>query len=134
MSPDGSTKIGFQNSGVQWETQIAKWAGEENDWNQRMKQTQPREEDAVHHLLLSVRQATRKKARKPGRTVSSKKKKNQGNWLHLNLVHRTETRNWPWKSRKTIVDWVSGHAKLKKMEWYYFKRPEPNDGVVEARS
>ena len=46
-------EFGFHNRGVQWGTPMAKWACEESDWIQLMKQMQPRKENVVHHLLLS---------------------------------------------------------------------------------
>ena len=47
----GSTKVGFHNRGVQWDTPMAKWAGEGNDWKKLMAQRQPREVDLIRSFL-----------------------------------------------------------------------------------
>ena len=42
--------VGFHNRGVQWDTSMAKWAGEGKDWIKFMAQTQLRKEDIFSEL------------------------------------------------------------------------------------
>ena len=46
-------KVGFHNRGIQWDTPMARWAGEVKDWIQLTMQTQPRKEDVIRNLLES---------------------------------------------------------------------------------
>ena len=56
-------EVGFHNRGIQWDTPMARWAGEGNDWIKLMAQRQPRKEDVIHSLLASMRQAVDKKTK-----------------------------------------------------------------------
>ena len=58
--------FGFHNRGTQWDTPMAKLAGEENDWVQLMARGPPRKEDVTISLLASMRQATKKRTEKGG--------------------------------------------------------------------
>ena len=55
-------KVGFHNRGAQWDTPMARWAGEGNDWTKLMAQRQLRKEDVIRSLLESMKQAVEKKA------------------------------------------------------------------------
>ena len=59
-------KVGFHNRGVQWDTPMARWAGEGKDWIQLMTQTQPRKEDVIRNLLESMKQPVDKKMESKG--------------------------------------------------------------------
>ena len=41
---------------VQWDTPMARWAGEANDWIELMTQTRPQKEDVIWNLLESMKQ------------------------------------------------------------------------------
>ena len=56
MFKDGSTKLGFHNRGVQWDSPMARWAGEGNDWIELLMQTRPQKEDVIRNLLESIKQ------------------------------------------------------------------------------
>ena len=49
-------KYGLHNRGIQWDTPMAKWAGEGNDWIQLLA-LRHRKEDVIHSLLALMRQA-----------------------------------------------------------------------------
>ena len=53
-------KFGLWNRGVQWDTLMARWTGEGNDWIKLMAQRKPRKEDATRSLLESMKQAVEK--------------------------------------------------------------------------
>ena len=40
-------KVGFHNRGVQWDTPMARCAGEGRDWIELMTRTRPRKEDVI---------------------------------------------------------------------------------------
>ena len=57
-------KFGFHNRGEQWDTPMARWAGEENDWIKLVALSKLRKEDVIRSLLESKK--TEPKG--PGRT------------------------------------------------------------------
>ena len=56
-------KVWFHNRRVQWDTPMARWAGEGNDWKKLMAQRKPRKEDVIRSLLDSMKQAVEKEDR-----------------------------------------------------------------------
>ena len=56
-------KVGFHNRGIRWDTPMARWGGEGNDWIMLLAQRQPRKEDVIHSLLASMRQTVEKKTK-----------------------------------------------------------------------
>ena len=72
-------KVGFNNREIQWDTPMARWAGERNDWIKLMAQQQLRKKDVIHSLLTSLRQTVEKKI-KANETRPAKKTKE----LHVN--------------------------------------------------
>ena len=108
-------KIEFHNRGVQWDTPMARWAGEENDWIKLLAQRKPRKEDVIRSLLESMKQAVEKKAQ-PNGTRRIKKPKD----LPPLVLDIPEAGQRPTLEIKgdctTIVDWINGHAKLKTRE------------------
>ena len=100
-------KVGFHNRGIQWDTPMARWAGEGNDWIKLMAQRQPREEDVIHFLFASMRQAVEKKT-KPNETRRAKKPTELPP-LKLEIPEEGKTLTLQIKGDcKTIVDWVNG--------------------------
>ena len=97
---------------TQWDTPMARWAGEGNDWIKFMALSKPRREDVIRSQLESVKQAVEKKNESNG-TMPSKKPRDLP---HLELG-TPEAGKWPTleikRDCKTIVDWVNGHAKMK---------------------
>ena len=49
-------KVGFHNRGVQWDSSMARSAGEGNDWIELLTQTRPQKEDVLRNLLESMKQ------------------------------------------------------------------------------
>ena len=49
--PEMVHKIGFHNRGVQWDTPMARWAGEGNDWIKLVAQQNHRKQDVIRSLL-----------------------------------------------------------------------------------
>ena len=100
-------------STVQWDTSLARWAGEGNDWIKLMAQQKPRKEDVVRSLLESLKQAV-EKTTEPNGTRPTKKPRGLPP-LELGIP---EARQWPTLEIrgdcKTIVDWVNSHAKRPK--------------------
>ena len=47
-------EVGFHNRGIQWDTPMARWAGEGKDWIKLMAQRQLRKEYVIHILLESL--------------------------------------------------------------------------------
>ena len=74
-------KIGFHSRIVQWDTPMARWAGEGNDWKKLMVQRKPRRENVIQSLLESMKQTVGKKT-EPDRL------RNQGTCAPLNLEYR----------------------------------------------
>ena len=104
----GSTKVGFHNRGVQWDTPMAKWAGEVKDWIQLMTQTQPRRED----IIRSMKQPVDKKKESEG-SVPTKKPRDLPP-LDLGIPAVGERPTLEIKGdNKTIEDWMNRHAKMK---------------------
>ena len=105
-------KVGFHNRGVRWDTPMAKWAGEGNDWIKLMAQRKPHKEDVIRYLLETLKQAVGKKT-EPNGTRPTKKPRDLPP-LQLGIP---EAGKWPTLELKgdckTIVDWVNGHAKMK---------------------
>ena len=60
---------------VQWDTPMARWAGEANDWIELMTQTRPQKEDVIRNLLESMKQPVDKKKESKG-FVPTKKPRN----------------------------------------------------------
>ena len=91
---------------------MARWAGEGKDWTQLMMHSHPRREDVIRHLLKSMKQPVDKKKESKG-PVPDKKPRDlpplvlgipvPGVGLTLEIKG----------DKKTIVDWVNGHAKMK---------------------
>ena len=106
MDPTNVTRwkhdVGFHKRGTQWDSPMARWAGEGNDWMKLVAQQHPRKEDVIHSLFASMRQAVEKKT-----------KANETS-LELEIPEEGKKRTLEIKGDcKTIVDWVNGHAKLK---------------------
>ena len=55
-------KVGFHNRGVQLDTPVARWAGEENGWIKLMAQRKPRKTIVIRSLFESLKEAVEKKA------------------------------------------------------------------------
>ena len=105
-------KVGFHNRGVQWDTPMATWAGEGNDWIKLMAQRKPRKEDVIRSLLESMKQAVDE----PHGTRPTKKPR-EVLPLELDIPEAGKRPTLETKSNcKTIVDWINGHAKLKTRE------------------
>ena len=49
-------KVGFHNRGVQWDTPMARWAGEGKDLIKLVTQLKPHKEDVFRSLLESMKQ------------------------------------------------------------------------------
>ena len=111
MSRDGSTKLGSTTE-VQWDTPMARWAGEGKDWIQFMTQTQPRKEDVIRNLLESTKQPVDKKKESKG-SVPTKKSRDLPP-VDLGTPVHVESPTLEIKGdNKTIVDWMNGHAMMK---------------------
>ena len=65
-------RVVFHNRGEQWDTPLARWAGEGKDWIKLMAQTQFRREDVFLSLFESMKQAVEKK-KEPNGTRPTKK-------------------------------------------------------------
>ena len=92
---------------------MERWAGEGNDWIKLMAQQKLLEEDVIHSLLASMRQAVEMK------TDGTRPTKKQRELPHLELERPGEGKKLTFEikgNNKTIVDWVNGHATLKTRE------------------
>ena len=108
-------KVGFHNSGVLWNTPMARWAGEGNDWMKLAAQRKPRKEDVIRSLLESMKQVVEKKAEPKG--TRPKKKPWDLPPLELDMSEAGQRPTLEIRGDcKTIVDWINGHAKLKTRE------------------
>ena len=111
-------KVGLHNRDIQWDTPMARWAGEGHGWIKIMAQRQPRKEDVLFTVYSSPGDKPwkrRPKQMRPGW------QRNRGNCLSSSLKHRRKEKTNPGDQGglcKTIVDWVNGHAKLKTREDY----------------
>ena len=100
-------KVGFHNRGIQWDTPMARWAGEVKDWIQLMTQTQPRKDDVIRNLLESMKQPVDRKKESKG-SVPTKKPRDL---LPLDLGTRVPGESTTLEIKgdnKTIVDWMNG--------------------------
>ena len=110
-------KVGFHNRGVQWDTPVARWAGEGRDWITLMTQLQPRREDVIRSLLESTKQAVEKKAELNGTRPTRKPRDLPPLELELGIPVAGKRPTLEIKGDcKTIVDWINGHATLKTRE------------------
>ena len=108
-------KLELHNRRIQWDTPIAKWAGEANDWIQVVTRGPLRKEDVTVRLLKTMRHAAgKRKDKKSG--LPTKKPRDPD---PLILEEPAKNKKFILQMRgdsKTIVDWVNGHAKLKTKE------------------
>ena len=68
-------KVGFHNRGWQWDTPMARWAGEGHDWIKLMAQNKPRKEHVIRSLLESLKQTVEKKAETKGSQADEETKR-----------------------------------------------------------
>ena len=105
-------KVGFHNRGVQWDTPMARWAGDGKDWIELMTPTRPQKDDVIRNLLESMKQPVDKKMESKGSVP--KKKPRDLPPLDLGTPVPGESLTLEIKGdKKTIVDWMNGHAKMK---------------------
>ena len=96
---------------VQWDTPMARWAGEGKDWIQLMTQTQLRKEDVIRNLLESMKQPGDKKKESKGSLPTTKPRDLP--LLDLGTLVPGEKLTLEIKGdNKTIVGWMNGHAKM----------------------
>ena len=100
-------KVGFHNRGVQWDTPMARWAGEGNDWVKLLAQRQPRKEDVIRSLLESMKQAVEKKAESNGTRPTKKRIDLPSLELDFPEAGPRPTLEMTGDCN-TIVDWING--------------------------
>ena len=59
----GKHDVGSHNRGTQWDSPMARRAGEGNDWMKLVAQQHSQKEDVIHSLFASMRQAVEKKTK-----------------------------------------------------------------------
>ena len=105
-------KVGFHNRGVQWDTPMARWAGEGNDWTELLTQTRPHKEDVIQNLLESMKQPFDKKKVSKGPAPSKKPRGLPPLDLAI-LVPGEQLTLEIQGDNKTSADWMNGHTKMK---------------------
>ena len=106
-------KWGFHNRDVTWDTPMAPWAGQKNDWIQLWRVGSPKKIDVIP-LQLKMIHLTSLLMKKEG-GIPFKKARDvdpliidpPGTTEGIQLVIRGD-------SSKTVVDWINGKAKQKK--------------------
>ena len=81
-------KLGFHNRGVQWDTPMSRWAGEEKDWVQLMAQGLARKEDVPFIKFTRVDETSDRKKNRERRRRADKETKRVGSTLSLRCPRR----------------------------------------------
>ena len=104
-------KFGFHNRGVQWDTPMARWAGEGNDWSKLMAQKKTRKENV---FLQPARIYETDGGPNGARPI----KKPRGLPPYVLSIPQAGQRPSLEITGdcKTMVDWINGRAKLKTRE------------------
>ena len=100
-------KVGFHNRRIQWDTPMARWAGEGNEWIQPMTQTKPRREDVIRNLLESTKQPVDKKKESKGHVPTKKPRDLPSLDLGTPVPGKRPTLGRGMHLRQRTTDWVT---------------------------